>query len=108
MAEELASTSRTGKQEYLQLSALAGAFLVGVVGTKWIESESAKRIMQATVKAAAPHIMPKQQADDLPLKLPAKLLVLQVPSHSLPVGRCSPAEIRKTGRICAPVVPPTS
>jgi len=63
-----------GKQTHLQLSALAGACLVGVVGAKWIESESAKRLYQASVKAAAPHIMPKEQAERLPLEAPSRVL----------------------------------
>jgi len=63
------------KQTNLQLSALAGAFLVGVVGAKWIENESAKRLLQASVKAAAPLIMPKEKAEAIPLGSPTKVLL---------------------------------
>ena len=62
------------KQAHLQLSALAGAFLVGVVGAKWIENESAKRLLQASVKVAAPLIMPKEQAENIPLDSPSRVL----------------------------------
>ncbi len=64
----------TAALPHLQLSALAGAFLVGVVGAKWIESESAKRLLQASVKVAAPHIMPRGAAEELPYESPSKIL----------------------------------
>jgi hypothetical protein len=62
------------KQTHLQLSALAGAFLVGVVGAKWIENESANRLLQASVKVAAPLIMPREKAEAIPLDSPSKVL----------------------------------
>jgi hypothetical protein len=62
------------KQAPLQLSALAGAFLIGVVGAKWIENESAKRLLQASLKVAAPLIMPKEKAEAIPLDSPSKVL----------------------------------
>ena len=78
------------KQAHLQLSALAGAFLVGVVGAKWIESESAKRLLQASVKVAAPHIMSKESADELPLDSPSRVL----------------EEVTEACEYCAPYVGP--
>lgn len=62
------------KQAHLQLSALAGAFLVGVVGAKWIQNETAKRLFRETVKVAAPLIMPKEKADNIPYDSPSRVL----------------------------------
>lgn len=38
---------------HLQMPALAGAFLVGVVGGKWITNEADKRLLRESVKIAA-------------------------------------------------------
>ena len=62
------------KQTHLQLSALAGAFLVGVVGAKWIENESARRLLQRTAETAAPIIMPKEKAEAIALSSPSQVL----------------------------------
>jgi hypothetical protein len=80
-------------QAHLQLSALAGAFLVGVVGAKWIENESAKRVLQASVKVAAPLIMPKEKAENIPLDSPSRVLqeVAEACEHCPPYASAIPA-----------------
>ncbi len=37
---------------HLQMSALAGAFLVGIVGAKWLTTESEKGLLKESVKVA--------------------------------------------------------
>lgn len=45
---------------HLQMPALAGAFLVGVVGTKWITNEVDKRFLTESVKEAGAKDVPKE------------------------------------------------
>lgn len=57
----------------LQFSALAGAFLVGVVGAKWITNEADKRLLKESVKVAATKEVPadiaSQICDGTPLQV---------------------------------------
>lgn len=48
----------------LRFSALAGAFLVGVAGAKWITNEVDKRLLKETVRvAASSEKLPREQAE---------------------------------------------
>lgn len=49
----------------LRFSALAGAFLVGVVGAKWITSEADTRLLKESVRIAATKVVPKDKADEI-------------------------------------------
>ena len=49
---------------HLQMPALAGAFLVGVVGAKWITNEADKRLLRESVKLAAKKGLSKDKADE--------------------------------------------
>jgi hypothetical protein len=50
---ELAAHATERTQISLRFSALAGAFLVGVAGAKWITNEVDKRFLKESVKVAA-------------------------------------------------------
>jgi hypothetical protein len=52
-AIELAGDQSTRTVISLRFSALAGAFLVGVAGAKWITNEVDKRLLKESVKVAA-------------------------------------------------------
>ena len=45
--------AQPAEQVQLRLSALAGAFLVGTVGARWITSESEKQLFKETAKVVA-------------------------------------------------------
>jgi hypothetical protein len=50
----------------LKFSVLAGAFLVGVAGAKWITNEVDKRLLKESVKvAASSEKMPKEQSEEI-------------------------------------------
>jgi hypothetical protein len=49
----------------LRFSALAGAFLVGVAGAKWLTSESDKLLLKESVKVASSAKMPPQDCERL-------------------------------------------
>jgi hypothetical protein len=50
----------------LRFSALAGAFLVGVAGAKWITNEVDKRLLKETVKVAVnSEKLPREQAEHI-------------------------------------------
>lgn len=50
----------------LRFSALAGAFLVGVAGAKWITNEVDKRLLKETVKVAVEsEKLPKERAEHI-------------------------------------------
>jgi hypothetical protein len=59
---------------HLQMPALAGAFLVGVVGGKWITNEADKRILKESVKVAASKDVPKETADEIASGTPLEVL----------------------------------
>ena len=59
----------------LRFSALAGAFLVGVAGAKWITSEVDKRLLKQGVKAAAASVkLPKEQSERIAQGSPQQIL----------------------------------
>jgi hypothetical protein len=60
----------------LRLSALAGAFLVGVVGAKWITSEADKGLLKESVKVAGTKHLTSQECEEL-----VKGSALQVLDH---------------------------
>jgi hypothetical protein len=49
----------------LRLSALAGAFLVGVVGAKWITNEADKQLLKESVKVAGSKQLTPQQCEQV-------------------------------------------
>jgi hypothetical protein len=49
----------------LRFSALAGAFLVGVAGAKWITNEVDKRLLRESIKVAAKQTLPAEQSDQI-------------------------------------------
>lgn len=58
----------------LRFSALAGAFLIGVVGGKWITNESEKGLLRQSVKVAASKDVPKEKAETISLGSPLEVL----------------------------------
>ena len=59
----------------LRFSALAGAFLVGVAGAKWITNEVDKRLLKETVKVAVnSKQLPKEQAEHITEGSPRQVL----------------------------------
>jgi membrane associated rhomboid family serine protease len=69
-AIDLALTTERN-QISLRFSALAGAFLVGVVGAKWIASEVDKKLLKETVREVAKKRIPEEVCEDL-LNRPAR------------------------------------
>ena len=59
----------------LRFSALAGAFLVGVEGAKWITSEVDKRLLKQGVQAAASVKLPKEQSERIAEGSPWQILL---------------------------------
>ena len=58
---ELSETSRVS----LRFSAIAGAFLVGVVGAKWITNEADKVLLKESVKTASQSKLPPDECERL-------------------------------------------
>lgn|SRR5687768_7106834 len=58
----------------LRFSALAGAFLVGVVGAKWITGESDKLLLKESVKVAGSKSLTPEECDELVKGSPRKVL----------------------------------
>jgi amino acid transporter len=59
----------------LRFSALAGAFLVGVAGAKWITNEVDKRLLKESVKVAASgKSLPKDQSERIIAGSPRQVL----------------------------------
>jgi hypothetical protein len=59
---------------HLQMPALAGAFLVGVVGGKWITNEADKRLLRESVKVAASKDVSKEKAEEIVSGTPLEVL----------------------------------
>jgi len=59
------------EQLSLRFSALAGAFLVGVAGARWITNEVDKQLLKETVKVAATKQVPSKQCEQM-LKAPPR------------------------------------
>jgi hypothetical protein len=59
----------------LRFSALAGAFLVGVAGAKWITNEVDKRLLKESVKiAASSKALPAEQSEEIIAGSPRQVL----------------------------------
>jgi hypothetical protein len=59
----------------LRFSALAGAFLVGVAGAKWITSEVDKRLLKESVKVAVnSNKLPKEKSEHITEGSPRQVL----------------------------------
>jgi hypothetical protein len=58
----------------LTFSALAGAFLVGVAGSKWITNEVDKRLLKETVKEAAKKNILPHECEELTRVSPREML----------------------------------
>jgi hypothetical protein len=59
---------------HLQMPALAGAFLVGVVGGKWITNEADKRLLRESVKVAASKSVSKEKMEAIVSGTPLEVL----------------------------------
>jgi hypothetical protein len=59
---------------HLQMPALAGAFLVGVVGGKWITNEADKRLLKESVRVAASKDVSKEKAEEIAYGTPLDVL----------------------------------
>jgi hypothetical protein len=59
---------------HLQMPALAGAFLVGVVGGKWITNEADKRLLKESVRVAATKDVSKERAEAIVSGTPLEVL----------------------------------
>jgi hypothetical protein len=58
----------------LRFSALAGAFLVGVAGAKWITNEVDKRLLKEGVRVAADKMLPPGQSEKIVAGPPRQIL----------------------------------
>jgi membrane associated rhomboid family serine protease len=58
----------------LRFSALAGAFLVGVAGARWITNEVDKRLLKESVKVTAEKALPTERTEDLVAGSPRQVL----------------------------------
>ncbi|MCC5627848.1 hypothetical protein LC613_06735 [Nostoc sphaeroides CHAB 2801] len=58
----------------LRFSALAGAFLVGVAGAKWITSEVDKQLLKESVKVAAHKNINEKDCEQMAGKSPRQIL----------------------------------
>ena len=59
---------------HLRFSAVAGAFLVGVVGAKWITNEADKRLLRESVNVAAAKDIPKDRVHEIVSGSPLQVL----------------------------------
>ena len=58
----------------LRFSALAGAFLVGVAGSRWLTNEVDKRLLKQSVKEAVKVTVGTERADEIVKKSPRQVL----------------------------------
>ncbi len=58
----------------LRFSALAGAFMVGVAGSRWITGEADKHLLRESVKVAAHKALPARQPEELAEGSPRQVL----------------------------------
>lgn len=71
---EFAFTDRSAAIS-LKFSVLAGAFLIGVAGAKWITAEVDKRLLKESVKvAASSEKMPKERSERIAKASPRRVL----------------------------------
>jgi hypothetical protein len=61
----------------LTFSALAGAFLVGVAGAKWLTNEVDKRLLKESVKEAAKKDIPPEECEQM-VNAPARRVLMAV------------------------------
>jgi hypothetical protein len=59
---------------HLRFSAVAGAFLVGVVGAKWITNEADKRLLRESINVAAVKDIPKHKMQEIVSGTPMQVL----------------------------------
>lgn len=76
-AIELATKATERTQISLRFSALAGAFLVGVAGAKWITNEVDKKFLKASIKVAAQKEIRAEDCDEL-MNAPARQILAAV------------------------------
>ena len=69
LAEQSARTAIS-----LRFSALAGAFLVGVAGAKWITNKVDKRLLKKGVRVAATKSLPQEQTENMMKGTPREVL----------------------------------
>ena len=58
----------------LRFSALAGAFLVGVAGAKWITNEADKQLLQEGIRTAVKKAMPAKAPEEIVQGNPRQVL----------------------------------
>jgi hypothetical protein len=58
---------------HLRFSAVAGAFLIGVVGAKWLTNEADKQLLRESVNVAAVKDIPKDKAHEVILGSPLEV-----------------------------------
>jgi hypothetical protein len=74
-AVDIAKSTATARQEIsLTFSALAGAFLVGVAGAKWLTNEVDKRLLKESVKEAVKKDIPQKKCEEITQQSPRKIL----------------------------------
>jgi hypothetical protein len=66
--------SDPASKAHLQMPALAGAFLVGVVGAKWITNEADKRLLKESVRVAATKDVSKEKVNEIISGSPLEVL----------------------------------
>lgn len=72
---ELVKATATTRQDIsLTLPALAGAFLVGMAGTKWLTNEVDKRLLKESVKEAAKKNISPAKCDEIMTQSPLQIL----------------------------------
>jgi hypothetical protein len=72
---ELAKQTATARQEIsLTFAALAGAFLVGVAGAKWLTNEADKQLLKVGIKEAAQKRIEPAKCDEIIQRSPRKIL----------------------------------
>jgi uncharacterized membrane protein YagU involved in acid resistance len=59
---------------HLRFSAVAGAFLVGVVGAKWITNEADKQLLRESVNVAAAKAIPQNKVQEIVSGSPRQVL----------------------------------
>lgn len=59
---------------HLRFSAVAGAFLVGVVGAKWITNEADKQLLRESVNVAAAKAIPQDKLQQIASGSPLQVL----------------------------------
>ena len=79
-AIDLADAS-TRDQISLRFSALAGAFMVGVAGARWLTSEVDKQFLRESVKAAAKVEISARDCDQL-VKAPPRQILRELASQA--------------------------